>query len=1236
VLASNWNLGAGIVNVKAAEAAGLMKVDPISGQAFVVSGDEGALLANFTKLIYRVDGSPTGAAPIINFRASGNLTLQGSLSDGFFEFRDQYDPTYLSLSNPSTPTLQLQFFSDFSGNYLTFAQYLAEGGFNGPTNNFFFIQLDQPVSGGGSAPFVNIPYSALGNSPAALGSSPGGVGDPLGNAVVFPLLPSGKAVASSSFNLTAGSVLASADPLRINSAGTGTLSVAGAKEETIPTAGGLDIQLLDPSFNVLDTFSVGSGDLLTELGSLTEFGGLVFPNLDPNGNKLGDVNVTIGYNKATNPVAGFVAANPTTTSGVNTGISETFEADMSLSTFSTMLNSPIGTSIAEGPGAGGLNISVQTVVRTGTGSINLGAGNTVDLTGGAPVFVNKAGSQVVSAPTTPIPNAQPVFAKPGPAIYTVGQIAAPVAETLTDPTTGASITITPQNLLPGSVFDAQNQALQQANVAGKSTAIPGVLLTDPVYLTGGGNITVSAGVDVLGRQDTGALAAAINFAVANNSFPPINISFIGTLDTPWYVGSVAPFAGTVTPSAAINPQLFTTGLGALGGGSIAVNAGRNVTDMTVVADSSLTTATARSSTGGVPTSALLTMGSGNVAVVAGGNILGGRIDVASGTAQVDAGGSIENGTPVNNGLTTSMGVFDPSIGLHGKNIVTQIFITTPDELAIRIADATADLSAGGSLSILGVAALAPGSGNNRNAFYSSDSGLDLLANGAITVTYDQPMVTLPGQTGSIVQLLPASFISTSIAGDFRLASGAAAGSSTAMIPSAQGQLQVFAGGNIAGTTIGMEDADPGNLPGLFSTAPAGIGIPVVTPATTDITLAQQHNKNPTHADDPEPVIIYADGSIGSSAAGLTLYASKQARIFAGEDIVNMMFFGQNLNPTDITRIVAGRDIIGTSQLVQPQKIVLNPSSGLTNLAVAGPAEPAIQGNTFVIGGPGDFILEAGRNLGPFLPSVNVITPFQSPQGNEFNGLQQTFGGGVISIGNQSNPFLPTAGASLTVMFGVAKGTDLNALRDTYVAPGTAANVLGDYSATLLTWMQQNAAPELVAEFGTTNVSAEQAFTAFVALPEVRQEVFLIRDVYFNELRAPADPNSPSFQQNSRGYAAVNTLFPASLGYTANSLTGTLGSSGALVSTGNLDLRLSTIETQEGGDTTFSVPAARSSPDRRWPPRRKPRAAPPSMRGLSRSINLTRRQRSRAFRQVSKACSPCAAATSIPSRIPISS
>ena len=393
-------------------------------------------------------------------------------------------------------------------------------------------------------------------------------------------------------------------------------------------------------------------------------------------------------------------------------------------------------------------------------------------------------------------------------------------------------------------------------------------------------------------------------------------------------------------------------------------------------------------------------------------------------------------------------------------------------------------------------------------------------------------------------------------------------------------MNLFAGGNVLPTTIAMLDSDPAELPGLFSSVqslgPGAVtdgllyAFPDVEPDTSELTLEEEHNQTPTHANDFEPVRIYADGDIGDSAEGVSLFVPKQARIFAGQDIVNMVFFGQNLAPSDITRIVAGRDITATTELETPVTSVTAGSGQSTApTATFGVPEPALLGNTFTLGGPGEFMLEAGRNMGPFLNSADVTQGEETSTGVENPNL--SFGGGVITIGNGDNPFLAPTGASIDVLFGVANGADFDALRDDYVAPGTAANALGGYSATLITWMQQNQAQTLLADFGTTDVSADQAYSAFLGLPELNQEIFLLADVYFNELAAPADPTGPSFQQFTRGYEAVNTLFPASLGYTANNLSGGTNGANQMVHTGNLDLRLATLETQEGGDVRILGP-----------------------------------------------------------------
>ncbi len=70
----------------------------LPGQYYVLPGDEAAVFENYTKLTYRVGGAVDGEPGVLTLRAGGNLDLQGSITDGFFQFRDQTDPGYLNLA----------------------------------------------------------------------------------------------------------------------------------------------------------------------------------------------------------------------------------------------------------------------------------------------------------------------------------------------------------------------------------------------------------------------------------------------------------------------------------------------------------------------------------------------------------------------------------------------------------------------------------------------------------------------------------------------------------------------------------------------------------------------------------------------------------------------------------------------------------------------------------------------------------------------------------------------------------------------------------------------------------------------------------------------------------------------------------------------------------------------------------------------------------------------------------
>ena len=189
-------------------------------------------------------------------------------------------------------------------------------------------------------------------------------------------------------------------------------------------------------------------------------------------------------------------------------------------------------------------------------------------------------------------------------------------------------------------------------------------------------------------------------------------------------------------------------------------------------------------------------------------------------------------------------------------------------------------------------------------------------------------------------------------------------------------------------------------------------------------------------------------------------------------------------------------------------------------------------------------------------------------------------------------WLGAAGAKVYAMFGVAKGADYDAVRDYYVDPANVAALDGDlfeqvtdangnaapdrtrpiYATILTDWMATNASAELLAAYGTTQVDASRAYAIFKALPPLVQRQFLLDEVYFNELAQTAQPNGPSHLQYIRGYRAVDTLYPASRGYTANDLSGR-SNGGSQIATGNLDLSLAAHDAAGRGAGTIHGPGA---------------------------------------------------------------
>ncbi len=808
----------------------------------------------------------------------------------------------------------------------------------------------------------------------------------------------------------------------------------------------------------------------------------------------------------------------------------------------------------------------RSVVRTGDGSIKVAAAGDIDLTNGPAAFRSVGNNRPRAA------NAGGLQVG-GTAIYTAGVRADPAALSAIDPATGQTVSVDPAPYgaiadnfgLPGGPSYRYGAGAQDA-----FSGFGGILIANPVIAERGGDLSLAAGRDILGRRDLWQQYRISNGLVNGG------VAWIGPADQPWRVGVIGDVS-TDRPNGTtvrINPQLFQEGLATLGGGDLSISAGRNIADITIAADTALATASARPA-GGAQTRALLTFGGGDLALAAGGDLIGGRIDLASGAGSVKLQGSVR----------------------PAANIVRQPNGAATTNLArLRVSDAVLDIEARGSIEIQGVSALGvrgrattPNQTDaNLNALgaYSNAAGVSLTSNGPVTVR-NTGVELLTGRSAlwgsNQYAIYPGSFGATSLVDDVTLASGAGLDAINGLIlyPTPRGSLSIAAGRDLLSVPLSMDDIDPGLIPGFFSAFRTTLGntvvggrpflAPTFLPNTTTVERALEHNRDITHLGDPIPNRIYAGRDINQ----LLLSVPKETRIGAGRDIVDMAFFGQNTDAGDITRIRAGRDITSSLSL-------LRPLIGLPNLL--GSPLATVRGNTFQLGGPGGLFIEAGRDAGPFLNSV-VTEGFVQSEGNVFTKTRLTFPGGILTVGNSWNPWLPDTGADIVTAFGVAKGIDLAALRETYLNPAnvdklddalfvqvkganggsTADRSRPIYGPVLVEWMRANAQPELLAAYGSLNVTVAQAYKAFAALPLLRQETFLLRSVYFNELTQTSRPDSPSYKKYSRGYNAVNTLFPASLGYTANDLSGGSNGANAAVHTGDLDLRLSTIQTARGGD-----------------------------------------------------------------------
>ena len=600
------------------------------------------------------------------------------------------------------------------------------------------------------------------------------------------------------------------------------------------------------------------------------------------------------------------------------------------------------------------------------------------------------------------------------------------------------------------------------------------------------------------------------------------------------------------------------------GGNVDVDAGGNISELSV----SLPTTWYVNADG----KSVTTVGGGDLSVRAGGDILSGTYFVAKGTGSIHADGAIR--------VSPSLANIDT--GYASGGVETTMAAST----LFGLQDAAVTLDANQGIDIGGVydpsyyfssnlLALYP-AGHPDSQGYSTTSSFTAsttsgnLVFGSLLSPGDlfsaSQVLGFGGKAGPI---LPSTLNLTAAGGNVDVRSGGE------LFPSAYGNLNVLAAGNVLLANLGY-DSTASHL-GLIDTAPQDMPSPL-DPLSSNmnwigfsIEKSQNnvafHSPDVLHANDTTPVRIYAlTGDITNGQVAptgftfnlLTLFTDKQADIKAGRDIVNLSLVGQHSRRDDVTQVSAGRDIYDTPY---PGGLFVSPTPWST-----------VTAPSLLLGGPGAFVVDAGRDIGPFVSQADV---------SKLAAGGHAYPTGIQAVGNLFNPYLPHESANILVNFGVAPGIDVSGFLARYMDGGDG---LPSLVPDLVSFMQKRIAGQATATGHDTDdvvapLSNDDALALFAQQPDVVQRIFAQTELFKLLGQVGADYNDASSAyagQYARGYEALNTLFPSSLGYTANgSGQGGLNGAAATVNTGNLDIRSSTIQTQQGGDVTLLGPGGQA-------------------------------------------------------------
>ncbi|HXY55549.1 MAG TPA: filamentous hemagglutinin family protein [Nitrospirota bacterium] len=413
------------------------------------------------------------------------------------------------------------------------------------------------------------------------------------------------------------------------------------------------------------------------------------------------------------------------------------------------------------------------------------------------------------------------------------------------------------------------------------------------------------------------------------------------------------------------------------------------------------------------TAGLATMGGGNLSVRTGGDFLAQAGTFGSGNLAIYSGGDIR-GRFLNAMGQGVQGQESQGIGeIHAMGNVG----ASASPVQIELINSKTNVTAQGEIQVGAVVnpSLASDQIEQYRAqdfvydSYTPETSISLKAGTDVTLAGRSPYYENPTAAQTYERVLPAH-VSVVAGGnlymlnDFTLASASDGNLSLDVRGDVIGQV-VNVNGGYRSAQILVSDLSPDNWYGLFYVSGNNDSV------AGDIGWIANRDENkhgiynpmgkgsvslppePLHLGDSQPIVIQAGGNIEN----LNLLFPKKAEVIAGQNIENITYDGQNIDPKDVSMIRAGGDI--SMQYVKA-------------------SSTSLQGG-LIEGGPGVFLVQAGG-------SINL----------------GSLSGGIQEIGNGDNAALGTGKSSLVVMAGYSFDIDSSDISSVF---NTAADVSNFFS-----------------------------------------------------------------------------------------------------------------------------------------------------------------------------------------------